>query len=295
MKDKSSGATRLADLATGRTDMLNIPPAAIVVDPDFNYRDFRLPQNKEHVKDLKRLIKAANGVQQPLWVRFDPETKVPILVDGECRLRAVKELIAEGEEIKTVPCIQKSRLSEADRIVMSLTANGSKPPSQWEVGGAYKRLQGYGWTIADIAAKVGQTEEYVKAAIELDEAEPSVKQLLSEAAVTPAHVRGVIKKHGDGHRLIIESAVQAARKAAQEKQKAKEEKQKASGKKAKGRPAKEKPVKVTRPKKAGGRFIKDADLKLIQQALKAAMRSDDVDISTAAETALEILSGKKED
>lgn len=288
-KDKSSGASRLTDLGS-RTDMVNVDPRIIGVDEGWNYRNFGLRQNKEHLEDLKKSI-LVHGVLQPLWVRMDPEKKIPIVVDGESRLRAVLELIKEGNDIKTVPVVQKKG-SEADRLILSLTANGSKPPSQWEVGGAYKRLQGWGWTIAQIAEKMGQTEAYVKAAIELDAADPSIKKLLSEAAVTQAHVRGAIKKHGDGHRMIIESAVQAARKAAEEKQKAREEKQKASGKKPKGKPAKEKPVKVTRPKKAGGKFIKDSDLKLIQKALESAMRSDDVDISAAAETALEILSGK---
>lgn len=298
MAKDTTKITRLSDLSTGRSDLLNLPPNVIHIEEGFNYRNFKLRQNKEHLAEIKESIRV-NGVMEPLWVRFDTENRVPVLIDGETRLKAVLELIAEGMEIKSVPCIQKKG-SPADILLLSLLSNTGKPPSQWEVGTAYQRLVNFGWTEEDIATKMGQKPAYVKAALALNEATPEVKQLLSEAAVTPSHAVTMIKKHGGQASLIIQTQVKAARDVAAAKAKEREEKKaaaEAAGKKSKGgRPAKaDKPVTVKREKKAGGKFIKDSILKVIVSALKAASGSDNVDISMTADTALEELEAVMKD
>jgi ParB/RepB/Spo0J family partition protein len=286
-KELKSGATRLADLSHGRTDVLTIDPNIIVVEEGFNYRNFNLPQNKEHVQELKASIKV-NGVLNPLWVRFDTETKMPVLVAGESRLRAVKELLAEGLEIKGVPCIQKKGNAE-EILVQSLQENTGKPPSKWEVGAAYQRLVNFGWTVEMIAERMGQTKRYVEEALELKDAPSHVKKLLSEAAVTPSHYLATFRKHGDKATMILETQVKQAKEVAEKKAAEKKAKQKA-GKKG-GRPVKEdKPVTVKRAKKSNGVYVKDTVLKLVQSALKAAAKSGDVDVSMPAESALEALS-----
>jgi ParB-like chromosome segregation protein Spo0J len=71
------------------------------------------------------------GVLQPLLVRFDPQQQCAILNDGECRLRAVLELIEEGVEIATIPILQVQGGNETERLVIALTANTGKPLSKW--------------------------------------------------------------------------------------------------------------------------------------------------------------------
>ena len=92
---------RMRDMGIGRKDVMLIPPSVIKVDPNHNPRDYRLKENRDHLDDLKRKIKAAGGVIRALecrWDFFSPNDTVKsvIVVDGECRLRASLELIAEG-------------------------------------------------------------------------------------------------------------------------------------------------------------------------------------------------------
>lgn len=293
-KPTTSGATRLSELSSGRQDVLNIDPAIIVTEDGFNYRDFTLPENKEHVQDLKKKIAAAGGVLQPLLVRFDPETKLPILIDGECRLRAVKELLEEGgTEIKTVPVIQKKNTTEAERVVMSLTANGQKPPSICEAGEAYKRLQTGGWTVEEIAQKTGNTVQHVNAAIELTVVDKPTRRLISMGAVSVAHARSEVKRHGEKASLVIQMAVKKAKEQQEAKKAAKAGKGDGGKKKPGRKPKEDKPVVVKRAKAKGGRFIKDDVLALITKALEAAKESDDVGIQLSAESALEALNDKE--
>ena len=125
----SSEVTRLKDLGS-RKDSIVIDPRLIVIEEGHNPRNFSLPENRAHLDELKASI-AEHGVLAPLWVRWEASTKQPVLVDGETRLRATLELIAEGVDIKSVPTIQVSAANEADRLVLALTANTGKPLSQW--------------------------------------------------------------------------------------------------------------------------------------------------------------------
>lgn len=295
-KTDTSGASRLADLADGREDILKLDPSLIIIGEGFNYRNFKLKSNKDHLKDTKNSIRK-NGVQNPLWVRFDPETRMPFLIAGETRLRAVREILddpTEEDDVKAlvgkIPVIAKSG-DDMTLLYLSLQENTQKPPSQVEVGGAYKRLIDQGQTVEDIADRMAQTPKYVKEAIALCEADPEIKQLVAEMAVTPSHAIWTIKQRGGEATATLKAQVAAARKKAAEKAKEKEAKR-TSGKPVRGRkPAAEPKAKpVARPKKASGKYIKDDVIKLIKSALKKAAKSEDVDMSTMAESALEALS-----
>ena len=97
--------TRLRDLKVSARDQLMIDPRIIVTDDGHNPRNYNLPENHAHLDALTVSIRE-NGTLVPLLVRYDAARRAAILVDGECRLRANLELIAEGVEIETVPTIQ---------------------------------------------------------------------------------------------------------------------------------------------------------------------------------------------
>jgi ParB-like chromosome segregation protein Spo0J len=193
---------RLRDLNIGaRQEAYPIDPRLIVVEQGFNPRYFSLPANREHLDILKDSIVAMNGVQQPLWVRWDNANKIPYLIDGECRLKAVLELIAEGHEIVSVPVIQKSKSvgSVADRLFLALTANEGLHLSQLEVGATYMRLEGFGHTVEAIAKRAGKSERYVRDAIALADAPEPVKALVASGDVSQAEALRVVKQSaGDG-------------------------------------------------------------------------------------------------
>lgn len=203
---------KLKDLegAVGRRDSIAFDPRVIVVEKGHNPRNYDLPENRQHLNELKASIKE-HGVLSPIWIRQDGERA--ILVDGECRLRATLELIDEGEEIKSIPTLSVRGANEADRLILALTANTGKPLSKWEVGKAYIRLIGFGWSEETIASRMGQSPRYIKEAIELSDASEEVKQLLSEAAVTPSLAIQHIRKSGSGASITLKAAVEEAKSA----------------------------------------------------------------------------------
>lgn len=201
--------TRLRDLKTSARDQLMIDPRIILVDDNFNPRDYTLPENHAHLDELKRSIRE-NGVLVPLLVRYDAARKAAVLNDGECRLRAVLELIAEGVEILTVPTIQVSGGNESDRLLIAITANTGKPLSKWELGNAFQRLYKFGWDEPKIATKTGYVERFIREAMELADAPDEIKQLLSSQAVTPSLALAELRANGAAAVETLKAAANAA-------------------------------------------------------------------------------------
>lgn len=217
---------RLRDIASGRRDALNIDPRDIKIEPLFNPRRYDLFENRQHLEDLKRSISQL-GVLQPLIVRWDGEQA--IVVDGECRLRACLELIKEGIAIKTVPVLQETTNNEAQRLLTAIAANKGKPLTLLEAGGAYKRLQAFGWDLLEIATKVGVSKSVVSDAIELFDSPRDVKEMVSKGEVTPSLAKQVVRQKGDKAGAALKEKVTQA---------------KAAGKKTAKREAQPSPAKV---------------------------------------------------
>lgn len=220
--DRATNPQRLRDLKTaGSRDVVPIPPNMIRVDPNHNPRDYRLPENRAHLDELKLSIRE-EGVKIPLLCRWDfldpgDKTKSCIVIDGECRLRCCLELIQEGVEIATVPVLQDDSKSESDRLLNAILANTGKPLSKWELGGAFRRFQKLGWSLELLVKKTGYTERFVKEAVELSDAPDDVKYLLSEQAVTPSLALSQIRKSGSGASLILKQKVEQAKAAGKSK------------------------------------------------------------------------------
>ena len=195
IENKPVVANRLRDLKESARDQLMIDPRIIVVEDGFNVRDYTLPENRDHLDELKRSIRE-NGTIKPLLVWWNAETKSAVLNDGECRLRANLELIAEGVEIVAVPCIQVAGGNEAERLLTSITANTGKPLSKWELGTAFQRLYKFGWSEDQIATKTGYRLTFITEAMELADAPIEVKQLLSSRAVTPSLALDELRANG---------------------------------------------------------------------------------------------------
>ena len=186
-----------------------LKPSEIKVEAGFNVRDYALEENRLHLNNLKASIKAS-GVQQPLWVRFEAADNSFYLVDGECRLRAVLELIAEGVPIVEVSAKIVEAGNEVERKLLSLTANSGKPLTKWEAGNGYKQLVGWGWTHPAIAERVGVTERYVREAMELSNAPQQVKEMLSSGAVTPRLALKTVRQSGSKAAEILTEKIEIA-------------------------------------------------------------------------------------
>jgi ParB/RepB/Spo0J family partition protein len=261
--------TRLKHVAESTRDQHLIDPRKIAIEKNWNPRNYHLPENRAHLDELKSSIRA-NGTIVPLLVRWDTEAKQAVLVDGECRLRANLELIEEGVEILAVPTVQVPGGNEADRLITSLTANTGKPLSKWEIGTAFQRLIGFGWTAEKIAERLGYSARYVNESLELSDAPEDVKQLLSEQAVTPSLALQHIRTDGAGAGVKLKEKVATARA-------------KSAGKKGK--------VTAKRERKEKGVRLTDAEAGKILKALKRAAAGKEPLASYADEfkDALELL------
>ncbi|RYD48953.1 MAG: hypothetical protein EOP83_25790, partial [Verrucomicrobiaceae bacterium] len=140
-------------LNDGRQDQFRLNPFAIFVLPDFNSRDFDLPENVEHVEDLKRSM-IAKG--------FDPSKPVEVfqgkdgryyLVDGECRLRGVIAAINDGAEIESIPVVISKGKSDGERIASQFTSNMGKGFNEIEMAKGVRNLLGLGWDEAKVAER----------------------------------------------------------------------------------------------------------------------------------------------
>src|ERR1700677_550148 len=200
--------TRLRDLKTSARDQLMIDPRIIVVDEGHNPREYALAENRAHLDELKRSIRE-NGVLIPLLVRYDAARKAAVIVDGQCRLMATLELIAEGVEIDTVPTIQVPGGNESDRLLTAITANTGKPLSKWELGTAFQRLYKFGWDEKKIATKTGYEERFIREGMELADAPEEIKQLLSSQAVTPSLALAELRANGAAAVQTLQAAAKA--------------------------------------------------------------------------------------
>jgi ParB-like chromosome segregation protein Spo0J len=192
---------RLNDLGQGKLEGPKIDPRVVIIRQAFNYRDTSSEAAQKHIDWLTESIRE-RGVDDPIWVEYD-DGKV-YLIDGECRLLALRRLWDQGNEVR-VPAIA-FKGDEAAILAKSMISNGALPPSQLEFGNAAERLLAWGWTLERIAAltppHLGLTgrkaKQYVKDAVELQQAPLAVKDAVAHGiegvAVSPALALSATRK-----------------------------------------------------------------------------------------------------
>lgn len=214
MSEKRSVMGRIA---SGRSDIFKIDPGKLTVNADWNCRDFDDPDNLSHIATLKESIRA-KGVLEPLTVRI--EDGAPVVTNGECRLRAVRELIEEGVEIESVPVQTEYRhAKEADWIESQITRNAGKPFTPIETAKVFGRLKELGRTDAEIAAAAGVSAERVRQLLVLNQATEPTKDLVREGKVSATTVQRALEREKDPDKA--EAAVRDASGKAEAEGKAK--------------------------------------------------------------------------
>lgn len=227
----------IAAIAEGRTDLFRMDPAKIVVKEDWNSRDFDHPDNQAHVAALAASIREV-GVKEPLAGYLEGDTFV--LTNGESRFRAVKLLISEGVEIKSVPVMPEPRhASEADHLASQFIRNSGRPFTPMENAKLFTRLLDLGWTEKEIAAKTGVTVERVQQIAKLNAVPESVKGYIRKGQVSATLVQRIQSKAKNA--AEVESQVAEAIQAAKAEGKTKATPKHAPGAKAKSKKADGKP------------------------------------------------------
>lgn len=209
---------RLNDLGEGKIEGPKLDPRIIIIRPGFNYRDTSSEAAQKHIAWLAESI-AERGVDKPIEVEFT-DGKV-YLIDGECRLLALRKLWDEGKEIR-VPAIA-FRGDEAAVLAKAMVSNGALPPTQLEFGSAAERLMAWGWSVEKIAAltppHLGLTgrkaKQYVKDAVDLQQAPIAVKEAVKHGVdgveVSPALALAATRKSREEAPKVIKEAAAKAK------------------------------------------------------------------------------------
>ena len=181
---------RQLDGVGARKDYYHVDPRAIRVENGWNPRtDFA------GLDDLKNSI-IENGVLVPLRVKRGPDDEI-ILIDGERRLRATLTAIEEGRDIQSVPCIfERNGIGEIEAFFLSLLANQGEPLNPVEEAEAFRRLKGWGLSIAGIAKRIGKSPEFVRGRLALVDASPEVQNAVKTEQVGIKDAIKIVKNAG---------------------------------------------------------------------------------------------------
>lgn len=173
-----------------------VNPKSIAVIPGFNGR----PISRAHVEVLKaawRAGKVSNPPYNPL-----PELTLRMvggkqtLLDGEHRLTAYLELIAEGEPIERVPA-KEFKGTDKQATLYMLGANSGMGWTQPQLGIKYAELVNmFGMTYAEVAAERGMSTQHVKDCIRLTEQPEEIKDAINTGAISPSLALKLVKSEG---------------------------------------------------------------------------------------------------
>lgn len=192
----------------GKETAFKIAPHLIEVEPGFNR-----PINRQRVESFKTSIRN-EGVIPPIYVSVDVGRI--IMRDGEHRLIAVNELIAEGMDIPFMSAIQ-FRGDEADAIahkVATASENGIDPLEQ---GRDYQKLLRCGWDEKKIANRVGYTVGHIKMCLSLQESNADVKAHINAGSISSTEAAKLLKSHGSKTGAVIGELKKEAKAAGQKK------------------------------------------------------------------------------
>jgi len=146
------------DGIVSRTNLYMVDPRMILIQDGWNPRDqlFDSDQEKEEFKNSIR----ENGVLVPINVKKINDEIV--LLNGQRRLTCTIELIEEGCEIVSVPCLfARNTISDTEAMILAFASNDGKRLTPLQEASAFNRLRNWGTTVSDIAKRVGKSEAFV--------------------------------------------------------------------------------------------------------------------------------------
>lgn len=175
----------------------NVDPRLVEVEPDFNR-----PIKREVVDGFKVTMRQGKKVPA-LLVRVE-DSRI-ILVDGEHRVIAANELIAEGVQIVSM-IAEQFRGNDVDRILYKLASANENGVSPLNQGLDYIKLRNMGLTNKMIHEGVGKTVAHIAACIELAESNHDVHNAINNGDISSTEARKVVKEHGSKAGEVIAKA-----------------------------------------------------------------------------------------
>jgi ParB-like chromosome segregation protein Spo0J len=181
-------------------DLYKVPISQLHVMPNFNVRE-QGPRLEAHIRWLADSMKAEgyypNSALDVYVANEGGGKEIIYVVDGHCRLAAVKLAIAEGAEIDALPAIIVSKgTSMEDLNVRILRRASGLPLLPLEQGIPCKRLSNFGWDTAMIAERTGFSAQKVDELLLLMAAPADVRQMVRDKKVTAKEAVHQLKENG---------------------------------------------------------------------------------------------------
>ena len=156
---------------------------------------------EEQYQELKASIEK-HGFYIPILVKKIEDGKFE-LIDGEHRIEIMKEL---GKEKIPAVIVDGDDKKATMLNILSNTARGSQNPM--DVAEALRRAYEAGARVAELAAAVGHTDDWVRLYLTLTELPDQYKQALREGKITPSHVKEALRLDDDREILsALDSAI----------------------------------------------------------------------------------------
>ena len=175
-------------------EVVKLDPFAIEIEDGYNIRT-----DYGDIPGFAAAL-AENGIVNltPIVVQRTDEGALVVRA-GHRRLEAVKYAIRELEaELKYIPAvIRTKKLSRAHATLETILENDGKPLEPHELAVGYQRLLDWGWSQAEIAARVGKSQSHVSRTLGLAPASAELKQALSNGDITQGEARQIIKDAAD--------------------------------------------------------------------------------------------------
>lgn len=180
--------------------------------------------DREALDSLKEQIRQDGVLEQLLVRRRDnpdnPEQHHQVW-DGQRRLLAVQDLIAEGAPIQSVPArVELASTTDAEMMILAAITTsgiGKEPLTPVDEMRLVTMLLGYDLTAADIAQRLGKSVSWVSKRAKLKTTTPSVQREVSEGRMTTTKAQqlaGLPQEQQDKAAADSKAGKKSARKAA---------------------------------------------------------------------------------
>lgn len=181
-----------------KAEVLKIPLNMIQVKPGFNPRDSSKPETRGKVLAIKESYKAGRYVPP---IECSLENGIVYVVDGHGRLEAAMmandELLASGglgiESLVVVPF----RGNDADRLVLTVTANEGEKLIPIEAAEVVSRLINMGWDRPKIASTFTYSSGWVDKLLQMAAMPELIKQMVRHGKVSTDVAVAAFKKYGE--------------------------------------------------------------------------------------------------
>jgi ParB family chromosome partitioning protein len=181
-------------------DLWQVPIEAIRVIPGFNVR-VKNASYDQHIEDLaESILREGFKPDKPLagYVSQEDGVNVISVVDGHCRLEAVRIAISRGAEISRLPVVVSPPGTTMEDLTVSLvSSNSGKELTPYEISLVVRRLVRFGWETQEIATKLGITPRYVAGLLQLASAPLEIRTMVMEERIAARMAIDAMRDHGD--------------------------------------------------------------------------------------------------